>query len=151
MPLSIRVMHMSDHPSIDLPNIPGKRYFSTSEVANICQIKTHVLRYWEKEFPSLQPTRKNGGQRYYQYNDVILVCFIQHLVHVQGYSLNYARRYLRQYGKANIVQSVVDQQSQTQHSLNTPSQSQQASIPSDAEQMLKSIKQELQAILEHLK
>ena len=38
-----------------LPPIPGKNYFTIGEVSRLCEIKTHVLRYWEQEFPSLSP------------------------------------------------------------------------------------------------
>lgn len=35
----------------ELPTIPAKRYFSIGEVAGLCDVKQHVLRYWETEFP----------------------------------------------------------------------------------------------------
>ena len=35
----------------ELPAIPGKRYFAIGEVAELCAVKAHVLRYWEQEFP----------------------------------------------------------------------------------------------------
>lgn len=127
-----------------LPELPNKRYFSTSDVARLCQLKPHVLRYWEKEFPSLQPNRKKGGQRYYQYNDVVLVCFIQYLVHEQNYSLNYAKQYIRQYGKTNIVQQILAYQKSEDvsdsHNQNY-----------EADQMLESIKQDIKSLLEQLK
>ena len=37
----------------DLPAIPGKHYFTIGEVAELCAVKAHVLRYWEQEFPHL--------------------------------------------------------------------------------------------------
>ena len=40
--------------STDLPAIPGKRYFTIGEVSELCQVKPHVLRYWEQEFPQLK-------------------------------------------------------------------------------------------------
>ena len=42
----------------DLPAIPGKRYFTIGEVSELCEVKTHVLRYWEQEFPQLKPLRE---------------------------------------------------------------------------------------------
>ncbi|HBK19421.1 MAG TPA: MerR family transcriptional regulator, partial [Gammaproteobacteria bacterium] len=33
-----------------LPPIPGKRYFTIGEVSTLCDVKPHVLRYWEQEF-----------------------------------------------------------------------------------------------------
>ena len=37
----------------ELPPIPAKRYFTIGEVSELCDVKPHVLRYWETEFPSL--------------------------------------------------------------------------------------------------
>ncbi|HCK04399.1 MAG TPA: MerR family transcriptional regulator, partial [Methylophilaceae bacterium] len=39
-----------------LPPIPTKRYFAIGEVSALCDLKPHVLRYWEQEFPQLKPT-----------------------------------------------------------------------------------------------
>ena len=38
--------------------IPNKRYFTIGEVSKITHIKTHILRYWEKEFNMLEPTKR---------------------------------------------------------------------------------------------
>ena len=48
-----------------LPPIPDKYYFSISEVADLCAVKAHVLRYWEQEFPGLKPDKRKGNRRYY--------------------------------------------------------------------------------------
>jgi hypothetical protein len=39
----------------ELPAIPAKRYFTIGEVSELCDVKPHVLRYWETEFESLAP------------------------------------------------------------------------------------------------
>ena len=44
-------------------NIPNKRYFTIGEVSKICDLKTHVLRYWEQEFPQLDPIKRRGNRR----------------------------------------------------------------------------------------
>ncbi|MEC8481072.1 MAG: MerR family transcriptional regulator, partial [Pseudomonadota bacterium] len=44
----------------ELPPIPGKRYFTIGEVSGLCDVKPHVLRYWEQEFPQLKPTKRRG-------------------------------------------------------------------------------------------
>ena len=36
----------------NLPLIPDKKYFSISEVSDLCKVKSHTLRFWEKEFDS---------------------------------------------------------------------------------------------------
>ena len=44
----------------ELPTNPGKRYFTIGEVAELCAVKAHVLRYWEQEFPQLSPVKRRG-------------------------------------------------------------------------------------------
>jgi hypothetical protein len=51
--------------SDELPPIPGKRYFTIGEVSVLCEVKPHVLRYWEQEFPQLKPVKRRGNRRYY--------------------------------------------------------------------------------------
>ena len=56
-----------------LPPIPSKRYFTIGEVSELCQVKPHVLRYWEQEFDQLNPVKRRGNRRYYQRHEVQLV------------------------------------------------------------------------------
>ncbi len=72
-------------------NIPNKRYFTIGEVSKICDLKTHVLRYWEQEFPQLDPIKRRGNRRYYQQKDLILVLEIKDLLQNQGYTIEGAK------------------------------------------------------------
>ena len=47
-----------------LPPIPAKRYFTIGEVGELCDVKPHVLRYWEQEFNQLNPQKRRGNRRY---------------------------------------------------------------------------------------
>jgi transcriptional regulator, MerR family len=85
-----------------LPEIPGKRYFAIGEVALLCAVKPHVLRYWEQEFPQLRPAKRRGNRRYYQREDVELVRRIRELLYEQGFTITGARQQLRE--------SIVDEQ-----------------------------------------
>jgi len=73
--------------------IPNKRYFTIGEVAKLCELKPHVLRYWEQEFDQIQPV-KRSNRRYYQRQDVLLIRQIRCLLHEQGYTINGARQWL---------------------------------------------------------
>ena len=75
----------------ELPTIPGKRYFTIGEVSELCGVKSHVLRYWEQEFPQLKPVKRRGNRRYYQRHDVILIRQIRSLLYDQGYTIGGAR------------------------------------------------------------
>ena len=85
---------MDQEPTAELPPIPGKRYFKIGEVRELCDVKPHVLRYWEQEFPQINPVRRTGNRRYYQRQDVIVVRQIRSLLYDQGYTINGARQRL---------------------------------------------------------
>lgn len=78
----------------ELPAIPEKIYFTIGEVAKLCELKPHVLRYWEQEFPQLTPSKRRGNRRYYQRKDVILIRRIRNLLYLQGYTIDGARQQL---------------------------------------------------------
>ncbi|MDH5407400.1 MAG: MerR family transcriptional regulator [Gammaproteobacteria bacterium] len=75
----------------ELPPIPGKRYFTIGEVSDLCDVKPHVLRYWEQEFPQLKPVKRRGNRRYYQRQDVVMIRQIRSLLYEQGYTIGGAR------------------------------------------------------------
>ncbi|PJK15289.1 MerR family transcriptional regulator [Lysobacteraceae bacterium NML07-0707] len=78
----------------ELPPIPAKRYFTIGEVSELCDVKPHVLRYWETEFPSLSPDKRRGNRRYYQRHDVLKIRQIRSLLYEQGYTIGGARQRL---------------------------------------------------------
>ena len=57
----------------------------------MCDLKPHVLRYWEQEFPTLTPSKRRGNRRYYQRKDVLLVRQIKNLLYEKGYTIDGAR------------------------------------------------------------
>lgn len=61
------------------------------EVAKALDIRQHVLRYWEEQFPTLKPVKRSGGRRYYRPEDIQLLITIDRLVHREGYTLRGAR------------------------------------------------------------
>lgn len=74
--------------------IPDKLYFAIGEVAKLCDLKAHVLRYWEQEFPQLSPSKRRGNRRYYQRKDVILILQIKNLLYEKGFTIEGARAQL---------------------------------------------------------
>lgn len=87
-----------DNPSrisdADLSPIPDKLYFSIGEVGELCDLKPHVLRYWEQEFEQLSPSKRRGNRRYYQRKDVLFVRQIKNLLYAKGYTIEGARQHL---------------------------------------------------------
>ena len=72
-------------------SIPSKRYFTIGEVSELCDVKSHVLRYWEQEFSELEPIKRKGNRRYYQQKDLILVLQIKDLLQNQGFTIDGAK------------------------------------------------------------
>ncbi|HLR13858.1 MAG TPA: MerR family transcriptional regulator [Burkholderiaceae bacterium] len=81
-------------PSDHLPAIPAKRYFTIGEVADLCLVKPHVLRYWEQEFAQLKPLKRRGNRRYYQHHEVLLIRRIRYLLYEEGFTIAGARNRL---------------------------------------------------------
>lgn len=80
----------------ELASLPDKKYFSIGEVSTICNIKPHVLRYWESEFSQLSPSKRKGNRRYYQSDDLLLVQKIKFLLYEKGFTINGAKQSLRE-------------------------------------------------------
>ena len=76
------------------PPLPDKRFFGIREVAELCGVEPHVLRYWEEEFPRLRPLRRGGNRRYYRPADVQLIRRIRYLLRDCKYTIEGARRRL---------------------------------------------------------
>ncbi|KKW68956.1 hypothetical protein AAV94_02355 [Lampropedia cohaerens] len=81
--------------STSLPTIPAKRYFTIGEVAELCDVKPHVLRYWEQEFTQLRPMKRRGNRRYYQHHEVLMIRRIRELLYEHGFTISGARSRLQ--------------------------------------------------------
>jgi DNA-binding transcriptional MerR regulator len=75
--------------------LPDKKYFTIGEVAELADLKSHVLRYWEQVFPQLEPSKRRG-RRYYQKKELLLVLEIKSLLHEQGFTIPGAKARLAQ-------------------------------------------------------
>jgi DNA-binding transcriptional MerR regulator len=110
-----------------LPPVPEKRYFAIGEVAQLCGVKPHVLRYWEQEFPQLKPSKRRGNRRYYQREDVYTVRNIRHLLYEEGFTISGARQRLKEFAALKQGKAVTG--------------------GSDREDALREIRKELEAML----
>ena len=74
--------------------VPDRLYFRIGEVSTITGVPPYVLRYWESEFPALQPRKSGGGQRLYRKRDVAMILEIKKLLYQERYTVAGARRRL---------------------------------------------------------
>jgi DNA-binding transcriptional MerR regulator len=78
--------------------IPEQSLFRIGDVSRLTGIKAFVLRYWETEFPALQPVKSPSGHRLYRREDVQTVLEIRRLLYDEGFTIAGARRHLRDRG-----------------------------------------------------
>ena len=74
-----------------------KSHYSIGHVSRLAALKPFVLRYWETEFPMLQPLKSSGGRRLYRQEDVDVVFRIKRLLYDEGFTIAGARRFLREH------------------------------------------------------
>ncbi len=89
-----------------LPEIPPKRYFTISEAADLCCVRPHVLRYWERVFTSLAPIKRQTNRRAYRHGDIMLIRQIRSLLYDEGYTVHGVQKKLSGVeGKRDYLQS----------------------------------------------
>ncbi len=86
------------------PELPDKLFFSIREVAEICGVEPHVLRYWETEFKHIKPVKKSGNRRFYRHRDVYAVLQIKHLLYDLNFTIKGAKKRLSQGDLDEIVE-----------------------------------------------
>jgi len=74
--------------------VPGKSLFRIGEVSRLTATKPFVLRFWETEFPMLQPVKSPSGHRLYRREDIETVFEIKRLLYEEGFTIAGARRHL---------------------------------------------------------
>jgi len=80
----------------------AKNLYRIGEVSRLTDTKPFVLRYWETEFPSLQPVKSPKGHRLYRREDVDTVLLIKRLLYDEGFTIAGARRHLRGIGGSPV-------------------------------------------------
>ena len=79
-----------------------KLYYSIGEVAAMFDVNESLLRYWEKEFPQLNPKKGGRGVRQYRKEDIETVRLIYHLVKERGMTLPGARQRMKDNREATL-------------------------------------------------
>ncbi len=80
--------------------LPDKLFFKIGEVAELANVKQHVLRYWESEFSCIRPQKSKTNQRLYRRKDVEAVLAVKHLLYDLKFTIEGARKHLKVEGVA---------------------------------------------------
>ena len=100
---------------------PEKKLFRIGEVSRVTATKPFVLRYWETEFPMLQPVKSPKGHRLYRQEDIDTVFTIKRLLYNEGFTIAGARRHLRDQaegGNGNASDSLARENASTKSGEN---------------------------------
>ena len=77
-----------------------KLYYSIGEVADMFEVSASLIRYWESEFDYLKPQKNSKGDRRFTKQNVEQLNLIYHLVKEKGYTLDGAKRELKDIRKS---------------------------------------------------
>lgn len=72
----------------------GKRNLRIGEVSELLDVRHHVLRYWESEFPEVAPSKSRQGHRLYSRRDLDILLHVKWLLHEEGYTIAGAKEQL---------------------------------------------------------
>jgi DNA-binding transcriptional MerR regulator len=101
-------------PSIENQTL-SKLYYSIGEVAEMLQVNASLLRFWEKEFNLVVSKKNKKGNRLFSVKEIEQIKRIYHFVKVEGYTLDGAKKALKQKGvSAAALENQVIQTIQTQ-------------------------------------
>ncbi len=89
--------------------IPGRIFFRIGEVADILGLKTYVIRYWEGEFPFLTPQKGASGQRVYQRSQIEMLVLVKHLLYIERYSIEGAKKKIAELRKTGNLRQTLNQ------------------------------------------
>lgn len=82
-----------------------KLYYSIGEVADMFNVNTSLIRFWEKEFDIIKPSKNKKGNRLFSPNDVDNFYIIFHLVKEKGLTLAGAKKKMSQ-NKEDTINNV---------------------------------------------
>jgi DNA-binding transcriptional MerR regulator len=135
-----------------MEDLPEKPLFRIGEVSRLTATKTFVLRYWESEFPTLQPVKSPSGHRLYRREDIETVFEIKRLLYEQGFTIAGARKHLAE--QAGVGQNGGVASHRAEHSAATAMVAETAELPAKAKaatrvdrKLLLDLHEELRAIL----
>ena len=73
-----------------------KIYYSISEVGNILNLSTSLIRFWGKEFDIIKPKKNTRGNRIFTKKDIKNIALIHHLLKEKKYTIEGAKKKIRE-------------------------------------------------------
>jgi DNA-binding transcriptional MerR regulator len=107
--------------------LPEKSLFRIGEVSRLTATKSFVLRYWESEFPSLQPVKSPSGHRLYRREDIETVFEIKRLLYEEGFTIAGARKHLADQNGSAAAHAGAETPREVSRAVEAPARHQPAS------------------------
>jgi DNA-binding transcriptional MerR regulator len=85
-----------------------KLYYKIGEICEITELKSSVLRFWEKEFKQLRPVKSGGGQRFYTKKHIELIFTLKRMLYEEKLTIEGVRRKLNKTANEPEKQQVLD-------------------------------------------
>lgn len=73
----------------------NKKYYKISEVSEITGLPMSTLRFWESQFPTINPRRNDRGTRFYTPRDIETIRMVSYLVKDKGMKLEAAQEEMK--------------------------------------------------------
>jgi DNA-binding transcriptional MerR regulator len=100
-----------------MADLPPKLFFRIGEVAGLVGVEPHVLRYWEREFRSIRPTKSAKGQRVYSRKDVENLLRVRDLLYRDGFTIAGAKKKLQRGPEDEVTAQVAPELGEASASL----------------------------------
>ena len=84
--------------------LPDKLYYKIGEVAQLADVRTSVLRFWESEFIFLNPEKSSTGPRLYTKKEVELIFEIKRLLYTDKFTIEGVKKRISPRGKITIAE-----------------------------------------------
>lgn len=141
----MRMNKTTETTDVALPSvIPDKLFFRIGEVAELVGVKPYVLRYWETEFPMIRPQKASSGHRVYRRSDVELLLLIKQFLYVERYSIEGARKRIRELRRDGDLKEVA---LDVEQKLAEEREAQKPEMTTEAKKKLSELSRELRTIL----
>jgi DNA-binding transcriptional MerR regulator len=129
--------------------LPPKLYFRIGEVANLVGVEPHVLRYWEREFRTIRPTKSAKGQRVYSRRDVENLMQVRDLLYDEGFTIAGAKRRLGARG-APTTEAEAEAEAAAQAAPENANPAPESGTSPHVRETLLAVKREIEAFLDEL-
>ncbi len=99
-------------------NFNQNTFFTISKTAEIIGVQSHVLRFWEKKFSSINPKKSLSGRRFYSSNDIEKLLKIKKLLYEDGFTIKGAVSMIDKKNQQNEEIVVDDKNMKLHNSIN---------------------------------